>query len=73
MIMIPKGFAHGFLVLSETAIFAYKCDEFYHPEDEGGIIYNDPNINIEWPTVDKLVLSLKDKDLPTLAECKVNF
>ena len=47
--MIPRGFAHGFVVLSETAVFAYKCDDFYHPEDEGGIMWNDPDINIEWP------------------------
>ena len=46
---IPKGFAHGFLVLSEDAEFVYKCDEFYHPEDEGGILWNDKTINIEWP------------------------
>ena len=45
--MIPRGFAHGFVVVSETAEFAYKCDEVYHPEDEGGIIYNDPDINIK--------------------------
>ena len=47
--MIPKGFAHGFVVLSETATFCYKCDELYHPEDEGGIIWNDPEIGIKWP------------------------
>ncbi len=62
MFMIPRGFAHGFLVLSETAVFSYKCDDFYHPNDEGGIIYNDPDIGIEWPEVDcELVLSEKDK------------
>lgn len=61
MFMIPRGFAHGFLVLSETAVFSYKCDDFYHPNDEGGIIYNDPDIGIEWPEVDcELVLSEKD-------------
>ncbi|MFA9398543.1 MAG: dTDP-4-dehydrorhamnose 3,5-epimerase [Clostridiaceae bacterium] len=60
---IPKGFAHGFLVLSETAEFCYKCTEFYHPEDESGIAWNDPNIGIEWPTdgIDKILLSEKDK------------
>ena len=47
--LIPKGFAHGFLVLSDEAKFVYKCDDFYHPEDEGGIIYNEPDININWP------------------------
>ena len=47
--LIPKGFAHGFLVLSQTAEFCYKCDEFYHPGDEGGIAWNDPMIGIRWP------------------------
>lgn len=59
--MIPRGFAHGFLVLSDFAEFAYKCDEFYHVEDECGIIYNDTDINIEWPQIDSLLLSEKDK------------
>ena len=49
---IPRGFAHGFLVLSEYAEFAYKCDDFYHPEDEGGLIWNDPDIAIEWPKLE---------------------
>jgi dTDP-4-dehydrorhamnose 3,5-epimerase len=48
---IPRGFAHGFLVLSDEAEFVYKCDEFYHPEDEGGIRWDDPSIGIEWPDV----------------------
>ena len=47
--LIPKGFAHGFLVLSDTAEFCYKCDDFYHPNDEGGLAWNDPAIGIEWP------------------------
>ncbi len=47
--LIPKGFAHGFLVLSDTAEFCYKCDDFYHANDEGGIAWNDPGIGIEWP------------------------
>ncbi|MDR1747565.1 MAG: dTDP-4-dehydrorhamnose 3,5-epimerase [Spirochaetaceae bacterium] len=46
---IPGGFAHGFLVLSETAVFSYKCTDFYHPEDEGGVLWNDPLLGIEWP------------------------
>ena len=50
-LLIPRGFAHGFLVLSDLAEFAYKCDERYHPEDEGGILWNDPDIAIEWPAV----------------------
>ena len=57
---IPRGFAHGFLVLSEHAEFAYKCDEFYHPEDEGGILWNDPAIGIQWP--------LKEGEFPRLSE-----
>ena len=71
--MIPRGFAHGFAVFSETAEFAYKCDEKYHPEDEGGIIWNDPDINIQWPDIGEVILSEKDKKNPSLAECKMAF
>ncbi|MBR3200997.1 MAG: dTDP-4-dehydrorhamnose 3,5-epimerase [Mogibacterium sp.] len=49
--LIPRGFAHGFLVLSDIAEFCYKCDDFYHPNDEGGLAWNDPEIGIEWPEV----------------------
>lgn len=49
--LIPKGFAHGFLVLSDTAEFCYKCDDFYHPNDEGGLAWNDPGIGIAWPDI----------------------
>ena len=49
---IPRGFAHGFLVLSDTAEFCYKCDDFYHPNDEGGIAWNDPDIGIKWPKLE---------------------
>lgn len=49
--LIPRGFAHGFLVLSDTAEFCYKCDDFYHPNDEGGMAWNDPQIGIQWPDV----------------------
>jgi len=49
--LIPRGFAHGFLVLSDTAEFCYKCDDFYHPNDEGGLAWNDPAIGVEWPDV----------------------
>ena len=49
--LIPKGFAHGFLVLTDTAAFCYKCDDFYHPDDEGGLAWNDPEIGIEWPEI----------------------
>lgn len=75
--LIPRGFAHGFLVLSDTAEFCYKCDDFYHPNDESGMAWNDPEIGIVWPkiegeyrgtadsdgyTVDGVVLKLSDKD-----------
>ena len=68
---VPRGFAHGFLVLSDTATFFYKCDNFYNKESEGGIIYNDPSINIDWqfPT-DTLIISQKDLILPTLENAK---
>ena len=58
---IPKGFAHGFLVLSDEAEFSYKCDEPYHPEDEGGVSWNDPMIGIKWPEVN-IGLNLSAKD-----------
>ena len=68
---VPRGFAHGFLVLSDTATFFYKCDNFYNKESEGGIIYNDKSINIDWqfPT-DSLIISEKDLILPTLENAK---
>lgn len=72
-LFIPRGFAHGFLVLSEYAEFVYKCDDFYYPEDEGGILWNDENINIEWPIVGEVILSEKDKNNPTLNESKIEF
>jgi dTDP-4-dehydrorhamnose 3,5-epimerase len=62
---IPPGYAHGFLVLSEVADFQYKCTEFYHPEDEIGVIWNDPDIGIEWP-IDTPVVSERDARLPRL-------
>ena len=75
---VPRGFAHGFLVLSETAEFCYKCDDIYHPGDEGGIMWNDPELSIEWPaflgekTLDsaKVILSDKDKIHPALSSLK---
>ncbi len=72
---IPEGFAHGFLVLSDTAEFAYKCTDFYLPEDEGGIQWNDPDIGIEWPidNMDKIILSDKDKLWKPLKDTKTNF
>ncbi|MEN2435658.1 dTDP-4-dehydrorhamnose 3,5-epimerase [Weeksellaceae bacterium A-14] len=59
---IPRGFGHGFSVLSETAVFAYKCDNFYHKQSEGGVLWNDPELNIDWklPASD-VILSEKDK------------
>lgn len=75
---VPRGFAHGFLVLSETAEFCYKCDDIYHPGDEGGIMWNDPELSIKWPaflgekTLDsaKVILSDKDKIHPALSSLK---
>lgn len=72
-LMIPRGFAHGFVVVSDEAEFAYKCDDLYHPEDEGGIAWNDSQIAIDWPEVGEIILSEKDKKNPTLAECKMEF
>ena len=71
--MIPRGFAHGFLVLSEEAEFAYKCDEVYHPEDEGGILFSDPDIAIDWPDVGERILSDKDMRLPLLRDAHIVF
>ena len=70
---IPRGFAHGFLVLSETAEFIYKCDEFYHPEDEGGLMWNDETVNIEWPEVEGVLLSEKDKVNPKFQDIRFSF
>ena len=75
---VPRGFAHGFLVLSDTAEFCYKCDDIYHPGDEGGIMWNDPELGVEWPaflgekTLDpaKVILSDKDKIHPALSSLK---
>jgi dTDP-4-dehydrorhamnose 3,5-epimerase len=65
---VPPGFAHGFLVLSETVVFAYKCTDFYYPEDEGGIVWNDPAINITWPDLGmEYILSEKDRKLPAFS------
>ncbi|MCL4118220.1 UNVERIFIED_CONTAM: hypothetical protein GTU68_063397 [Idotea baltica] len=63
---VPRGFAHGFVVVSEIAIFAYKCDNYYHKESEGGIIYDDPTFGIDWPVEkSEIILSSKDLELPT--------
>lgn len=71
--MIPRGFAHGFVVLSETATFCYKCDELYHPEDEGGLMWNDTEVGIVWPYEGGVLLSEKDKAHPGLKDLKVCF
>lgn len=66
---IPRGFAHGFLVLEPNTIFAYQCDNYYNKESEGGIIYNDPAVGIQWPgNKENLLLSEKDAILPLLKE-----
>jgi dTDP-4-dehydrorhamnose 3,5-epimerase len=73
-LLIPKGFAHGFSVLSETAEVMYKCDEFYHKESEAGIIYNDAALHIDWQIpADKAIISEKDQLQPSLLNCKNNF
>ena len=64
--LISEGFAHGFVVLSDTAEFCYKVTDFYHPGDEGGIAWDDPDIGIDWPLKDNLILSDKDKKWPGL-------
>lgn len=66
-LFVPRGFAHGFIVLSETAIFSYKCDNFYNTANETGIAYNDPQLNIDWVlNKDEIILSPKDTQLPLL-------
>ena len=60
--LISEGFAHGFLVLSDTAEFCYKVTDYWHPNDEGGLMWNDPDIGVEWPVTDDMVLNLSDKD-----------
>jgi len=73
-LLVPKGFAHGYSVISETAEVFYKCDEYYNKESEGGIAYNDTALNIDWG-VDKSKAIISEKDLkhPALNECKNNF
>ena len=71
-LFIPKGFAHGFLVLSETAEFAYKCSDFYHPGDEGGIRFDDPEVGIAWEGIASLTLNIneRDRNWPSLSDYK---
>ncbi|MGL5314732.1 MAG: dTDP-4-dehydrorhamnose 3,5-epimerase [Peptostreptococcaceae bacterium] len=72
---VPEGFAHGFLVLSEEAVFNYKCTDYYAPQYEGGILWNDPDIGIEWPleTIEEVIISEKDKILKTSKQSKIYF
>ena len=73
-LFIPHGFAHGYSVLSDEAVMEYKCDNYYAPESEGGILWNDAELAIDWQvTTDKVILSEKDKHYPTLAECNNLF
>ncbi|KJD36751.1 dTDP-4-dehydrorhamnose 3,5-epimerase [Tamlana sedimentorum] len=71
-LFVPRGFAHGFVVLSEIALFSYKCDNFYNKASEGGIIYNDKNLNIDWKLNEsEFIISEKDLVLPTLEMAKI--
>ncbi len=73
-LFVPKGFAHGFSVLSEKAVVIYKCDQFYHKASEGGIIYNDATLNIDWKIpADKVIVSDKDIELPSLDTADYTF
>jgi dTDP-4-dehydrorhamnose 3,5-epimerase len=72
--LIPRGFAHGFSVLSETAEVSYKCDSFYDKPSEGGIRFDDPDLNIDWQVpAGKAIVSSKDLELPVFAQCRNNF
>lgn len=71
---VPRGFAHGFVVLSDEAIFQYKCDNYYEPQSEGGIMWNDPALNIDWQvTAEDIILSEKYKNNPLLDESSYLF
>ncbi len=73
-LLVPKGFAHGYSVVSETAEVFYKCDEFYHKETEGGITWNDPALDIDWQLpLDKIIISEKDKQYPLFKESEYGF
>jgi len=73
-LLVPQGFAHGFSVLSQSAVVLYKCDQFYNKESEGGIRYDDPELEIDWQVpAEKVMVSEKDLVLPTLADCTNNF
>ncbi|MFA6308358.1 MAG: dTDP-4-dehydrorhamnose 3,5-epimerase [Clostridia bacterium] len=72
---IPEGFAHGFLVLSDVAVFNYKCTDYYAPEFECGVLWNDPDIGVKWPLdgIDEIILSEKDKNQPYLKDLEIIF
>ncbi len=71
-LFVPAGFAHGFLTLSESSVFAYKCDRYYHKEADAGVIWNDPTLNIDWEyPEDQLILSEKDTQLPTFEKLRL--
>jgi dTDP-4-dehydrorhamnose 3,5-epimerase len=73
-LLVPKGFAHGYSVISDTAEVSYKCDEFYHKQSEGGIAWNDPALEIDWQVpADKIIISEKDKEYPLLKNTSHNF
>lgn len=73
-LLVPRGFAHGFSVLTETAEISYKCDGLYHKDSEGGIRYDDPQLDIDWQVPPgQAIVSTKDLDLPLLANCRNNF
>lgn len=73
-LFVPRGFAHGFIVLTETADFFYKCDNFYNKASESGIIYNDPTLNIDWSMQpEELIVASKDLELPQFFNCKDIF
>lgn len=73
MFYVPEGFAHGFMVISDQALFHYKCTDIYHPEDEGGFLWNDPEIGIEWPITGDVLLSDKDRILPAFKDQGFHF
>ena len=74
MLLVPRGFAHGFVVLSDNAVFSYKCDNFYEPAEESGILYNDPFLGIDWKVPEeRIILSDKDRVNPLLMEIESNL
>ncbi|PWX58502.1 dTDP-4-dehydrorhamnose 3,5-epimerase, partial [Clostridium perfringens] len=72
---VPEGFAHGFVVLSDEAVFNYKCTDFYAPEYDSGLLWNDKDVNVEWPLegIEEIILSEKDKKQKTLKELDIPF